>query len=221
MISHRNLFLTVMLAVSQTMCIWGKRLPVVAPEKVGLSSTLLQRADSAILQAIAEKEIPGAVLCVVRHDRIGYLKAYGNKQVWPEKLPMETGTVFDMASCSKSMSTAISVLILAQEGKIRLLDPVRMYVPGFQNWKDEDGETTTIRIQHLLTRHFGEDQLCAVGKRLQDIVHCDAALAYIRPYTVAVCKGYIRFFKMVQVGICTQISKIRLRILNFSHRQIP
>ena len=106
MISHRNLFLTVMLAVSQTMCIWGKRLPVVAPEKVGLSSTLLQRADSAILQAIAEKEIPGAVLCVVRHDRIGYLKAYVNKQVWPEKLPMETGTVFDMASCSKSSSTS-------------------------------------------------------------------------------------------------------------------
>ena len=164
MISHRNLFLTVMLAVSQTMCIWGKRLPVVAPEKVGLSSTLLQRADSAILQAIAEKEIPGAVLCVVRHDRIGYLKAYGNKQVWPEKLPMETGTVFDMASCSKSMSTAISVLILAQEGKIRLLDPVSMYVPGFQNWKDEDGETTTIRIQHLLTHTSGLPAYASVAE---------------------------------------------------------
>ena len=108
----RKITFAAILLFCQVTCLLGKRLPVVTPEKVGLSSVLLQRADSAIMQAVSDGEIPGAVLAVVRHNKIGYLKAYGNKQVWPEKIPMETGTVFDMASCSKSMSTAISILIL-------------------------------------------------------------------------------------------------------------
>ena len=164
MMSFRKFSFAAILILCHTACLLGKRLPVVAPEKVGLSSVLLQRADSAIMQAISEGQIPGAVLAVVRHNKIGYLKAYGNKQVWPEKIPMDTGTVFDMASCSKSMSTAISVLILCQEGKIRLLDPVSLYIPGFQNWTDADGETTTIRIQHLLTHTSGLPAYASVSE---------------------------------------------------------
>ena len=84
----------------------------VAPEQVGMDSQRLLWADEAINQAIAQKEIPGAVLAVVRHGKMAYLKAYGNKSLIPKVEPMTTATVFDMASCSKSMSTAICVATL-------------------------------------------------------------------------------------------------------------
>lgn len=127
----------------------------VRPERVGMSSERLLVADSIIQDAIHRGDIPGAVLAVVRHDKIAYLKAYGNRQVWPKVEPMTTGTVFDMASCSKAMSTALSALILCEEGKFRMLDPVSRYVSGFEDWKDASGETTTIRIHHLMTHTSG------------------------------------------------------------------
>ncbi len=127
----------------------------IKPEKVGMSSERLMTADSIINRAIQDGNIPGAVLAVVRHDKIAYLKAYGNRQVWPVVRPMTTNTIFDMASCSKAMSTALSALILCEEGKYRMLDAVNRYIPGFEDWKDESGSTTTIRIHHLLTHTSG------------------------------------------------------------------
>ena len=131
------------------------QLKQVRPEKVGMDSQKLLKADSIIEEAIKQGNIPGAVLAVVRHGKMAYLKAYGNRQVWPVVRPMTTNTIFDMASCSKAMSTAISALILCEEGKFRMLDAVNRYVPGFEDWKDESGGTTTIRIHHLMTHTSG------------------------------------------------------------------
>lgn len=130
-------------------------LRVVSPRKVHLSEDKLAKADSAILDAISRKEIPGAVLGIVRHGCMAYKKAYGCRQVYPTIEPMTTETIFDMASCSKSMSTAISVMQLCEKGMLRLTDPVANYIPDFSNWKDGEGNTTTIRVQHLLTHTSG------------------------------------------------------------------
>ena len=131
-------------------------LPRVAPEQVGMDSRHLQYADQAIETAIVEDGIPGAVLAVVRHGKMAYLKAYGNRRVYPKTEPMTTNTVFDMASCSKSMSTAISTLILAEQGKLRMLDPVSRYIPDFKDWESADGkEKQTIRIADLMTHTSG------------------------------------------------------------------
>lgn len=128
----------------------------VAPEQVGMDSRQLMYADEVVEKAIANKDIPGAVLAVVRHGKMAYLKAYGNKRVYPNTEPMTTGTIFDMASCSKSMSTAVCAMILAERGKIRMLDPVSLYIPGFKNWESEDGkEQKTIRIADLMTHTSG------------------------------------------------------------------
>lgn len=97
----------------------------VSPASVGLDASRLANADAAILKAIQHKDIPGAVLAVVRHGKMAWLKAYGNKEIYPKQLPMTTNTVFDMASCSKSMSTAISAMILIERGQLRLLDRVK------------------------------------------------------------------------------------------------
>lgn len=141
----------------------------VKPEQAGMDSKRLMLADSALIDAIERQDIPGAVLAVVRHGKMVWLKAFGNRQVYPDTLPMTTSTIFDMASCSKSMSTAICTMILEERGKIRLIDPVNRYIPGFENWKDENGEETTIRIKHLLTHTSGLHAyvgVASVGKQV-------------------------------------------------------
>ena len=86
---------------------------------------------------------------------MAYIKAYGNKRVYPKNEPMTETTVFDMASCSKAMSTAVCAMTLIDQGKIRLQDRVDQYVPGFEGWTDEKGGKTAIRIIDLMTHTSG------------------------------------------------------------------
>ena len=137
----------------------------VAPEQVGMDSRKLMYADEAIETAIANKDIPGAVLAVVRNGKMAYLKAYGNKRIYPSVEPMTTNTIFDMASCSKSMSTAVCTMILAEHGKLRMLDPVSLYIPNFKNWESADGkEKKVIRIADLMTHTSGLPPYAPVGE---------------------------------------------------------
>ncbi len=126
----------------------------VTPDLVGLDSIKLKSADTLIQSAIDKKEIPGAVLAIVRHGKMAYLKAYGNKQVYPILELMNVNTVFDMASCTKPMATAISAMILIERGKLHIGDNVNMYIPGFVS----TGNPTmneNIRILNLMTHTSG------------------------------------------------------------------
>lgn len=128
----------------------------VTPESVGMNSEKLAKADEIINASIANKEIPGAVLAVVKNSKLAYLKAYGNKSVYPDTVAMTENTVFDLASCSKVVGTAMSMAHLMERGGFRLTDKVSMYIPGFQPWTDpETGKTTDIRIIDLLTHSSG------------------------------------------------------------------
>ena len=77
---------------------------------------------------------------------------------------MTTETVFDMASCSKAMSTAISAWMLIEQGKLRLLDRVDKYIPGFENWKDSAGNVTSIRVVDLMTHVSGLPPYADINK---------------------------------------------------------
>ncbi|NDV81027.1 serine hydrolase [Bacteroides sp. 51] len=133
---------------------WGEA--VIAPELLNMDSRRLAYADEAILKSIENKEIPGAVLAVVHKGKLAYLKAYGNKQTYPSPIPMDVNTVFDMASVSKSMSTAISAMILIERGQLRMADPVVDFIPNFEDWKsEEDNYTVAIRVGDLLTHTSG------------------------------------------------------------------
>ena len=127
----------------------------VSPEQVGMDSKKLIYADSVILKAIGNKEIPGAVLAVVKDGKMAYLKAYGNKQVYPDTIPMDVNTVFDLASCTKPIATAVSAMILLERGQIRLEDRVSLYIPKFNGWVDSLGAKKNIRIVDLLTHTSG------------------------------------------------------------------
>lgn len=127
----------------------------VAPEQAGMNSRQLAYADKAIEEAIELEDIPGAVLAVVHQGKLAYLKAYGCKQTYPTAEPMDVHTVFDMASVSKSMSTAICAMILVERGQLRLSDPVTVYIPEFS------GE---IHVSDLLTHTSGLPPYAPVGE---------------------------------------------------------
>ena len=130
----------------------------VSPERMGMNSAKLAQIDREAALAIEEGNCPGAVVCVVREDKIVFLKAYGNKQVVPDTIPMTTNTIFDMASCSKCVGTTLSFMQLLENGYCRLSDPVKMYIPDYKPWTDpETGEVVDITIENLLTHTSGVD----------------------------------------------------------------
>lgn len=126
------------------------------PESHGMDSEKLAQVDRVINDAIAAKEIPGAVLSVVRGNDIVYLKAYGSKSVVPAVEPMTTETMFDLASVSKCVGTTLAFMQLIENGYVRLTDNVDRYIPNFKPWKDpESGETVDITIRDLLSHSSG------------------------------------------------------------------
>jgi Beta-lactamase class C and other penicillin binding proteins len=127
----------------------------VKPEQVGLDSEKLLYADVLIKEAILDEVIPGAVLAIVKDGKMAYLKAFGNKSIYPKKVPMDTNTIFDLASCSKSVGTAMCMAHLLERGGFRLNDKVNKYIPDFQPYISEKGEKIDIRIIHLLTHSSG------------------------------------------------------------------
>lgn len=133
----------------------AQQLARVSPESVGMSSKHLKYADEIIEKAISDNEIPGAVLGVVKNGKMAYLKAYGNKQVFPRTEKMDVNTVFDLASVTKPIATATSAMILIERGQLRLFDKVNLFIPNFQGWKTPEGKTIDIRVVDLLTHTSG------------------------------------------------------------------
>ena len=110
----------------------------------------LSNVDSIINQAVAEGNIPGAVLVVGHNGKVVYRKAYGSRALEPRREPMTLDTIFDLASLTKVIATTTAVMQLFEQGKIRLNDPVAKYLPEFaQNGKED------ITIRQLLTHYSG------------------------------------------------------------------
>lgn len=135
----------------------NERLNKISPAEAGMDAGRLAIIDTAVLHAIASKQLPGAVVLVGRNQSIVYHKAFGYRNIYQqaaEKMTLET--VFDMASVSKSVSTASAVWKLVETGKLRLWDHVNKYVPEFTSYQDSSGkEEIPPQIIHLLTHSSG------------------------------------------------------------------
>ncbi|HVF43325.1 MAG TPA: serine hydrolase domain-containing protein, partial [Pyrinomonadaceae bacterium] len=125
-------------------------LPTVAPAKVSMASERLAFIDAAVNDAIGRGQTPGAVVLVARRGGVVWRKAYGSRALIPAREAMTADTVFDLASLTKVVATATSVMILVERGKVRLGDPVSLYIPEL---KGEGREKVT--IEHLLTHRSG------------------------------------------------------------------
>ena len=108
-------------------------MPRAEPASLGFDADRLKRIDGAIDRAIEKGQVPGAVVLVGRRGAIAYARAAGRRAVSPGPEPMTRDTVFDMASLTKPVATATSVMILVEEGKLRLTDRLGRLLPEFDN----------------------------------------------------------------------------------------
>ncbi len=134
------------------------------PESVGFSSDRLAKIGEMLQYSIEKQQIPGAVAFVAKDGKIVYHKAFGNATSEGEKL--EKDDIFRIASQSKAI-TATAVMMLWEEGKFQLDDPISEYIPEFKdpqilesfNETDSSFQTTPakneITIRHLLTHTSG------------------------------------------------------------------
>ncbi len=167
----KNLFLSVLVLLTfgvsaQTKSV-KKSVPltVASPETAGMSADRLARIDHMCNEAIRNGEVPGIVALVARNGKIVYHKAFGMSDNQAGK-KMQTDDIFRIASQSKAI-TATAVMILWEEGKFQLDDPISKYIPEFKNpqvlrtFRYADTSWTAqpasreITIRHLLTHTSG------------------------------------------------------------------
>jgi CubicO group peptidase (beta-lactamase class C family) len=132
------------------------------PEDVGLSTERLRRIHETMRRHMDAHQISGAVTLVVRRGRIAHLEAHGLMDV-DSKKPMDKHSIFRVYSMSKPV-TGVAILMLMEEGKVRLNDPVSKFIPEFNGMKVAaawEGQFYTmpasrdITIQDVLTHVSG------------------------------------------------------------------
>jgi CubicO group peptidase (beta-lactamase class C family) len=142
-------------------------LPTATPESVGLSSERLGRISEVLKADIAKGVIPGAVLLVSRHGKVAHFEALGNLDPQAKTL-MGKDAIFRIYSMTKPI-TSVCIMMLFEEGKLALSDPVAKYIPEFKDVqvgeekRDADGKVTLelvaakrpITIQDLLRHTSG------------------------------------------------------------------
>src|SRR5262245_65356111 len=127
----KNVFVTVVLVAAIGI---GATLraaaPTVRPEDVGLSADRLKRVTELMQRLIDAKTFSGAVTLVARNGRIAHFEAQGLMDLESKK-PMQKDAIFRIMSMTKPV-VGVAVLMLVEEGKIRLTDPVTKFIPELQ-----------------------------------------------------------------------------------------
>lgn len=142
-----------------------QKLTNATPSSVGVSSDRLARLDTMCNYVVANNQVPGMVVLVARKGKIIYHKAFGMADNKAKKA-MTKDAIFRIASQTKAI-TATAVMMLWEEGKFRLDDPISKYIPEFKKtgvlatFNEKDSSFTTkpaskpITIRHLLTHTSG------------------------------------------------------------------
>ncbi len=149
----------------------AKELPVAKPESVGMSSVKLEKVDSAVQSLIDQKKLAGASVMITRHGKVAYFKTFGKADVETDK-PMREDNIFRIYSMTKAITTT-GAMILHEEGKLGLDDPISNYLPefkGVQVWSAEGPHAPkrepTIRdlMRHTAGLTYGESSDAALAK---------------------------------------------------------
>jgi serine-type D-Ala-D-Ala carboxypeptidase len=125
-------------------------LPSKSPDAVGMSSTRLQRIDRIVGKAIKAGGFPGGAVVIGRRGATVLEKGFGSLS-WSDKSPViPSRTLYDLASLTKVVATTTAIMILYDEGKVRLEDPVSKFLPSFAGGAKDD-----ITVQLLLEHRSG------------------------------------------------------------------
>lgn len=118
--------------------------------QAGMDLAMESRIEHVVARSMERGDMAGCVVLVGRRQGIVFERAYGNRSVEPDLEPMTIDTVFDLASLTKPIATATSVMILVERGELRLQDKVAKFFPEFAAHGKEN-----ITIEHLLVHSGG------------------------------------------------------------------
>lgn len=141
------------LAILISAPVWSQGLPTTSPEAVGLSSERLQRIAATVQREIDNQHIAGAVTLVARKGRVAWLKGQGSMDREAGKA-MRPDAIFRICSMTKPITT-LAAMLLYEDGRFLLEDPVSKYLPEFKNprvlVKPSSGQPYTIPASHEIT----------------------------------------------------------------------
>lgn len=218
----RNWLVCALLLIS--VCIasaaFAKGLPAAVPEAVGLSSERLNIIDTVLKADIEKGKIEGAVALVARKGKIAYYKSFGmrNKE---KGLPMEKDSIFRIHSMTKSVIGA-AIMILLEEGKLVLSDPVAKYIPSFKDIevvdkieqktitsKDKDGKEVKKVVDVVASTRKPKNVMT-----IQDLLRHTSGLSYWFWPPAAIRNMYLeaglRGFEGTVAEMCDKLAKIPL-----------
>jgi uncharacterized protein YbbC (DUF1343 family)/CubicO group peptidase (beta-lactamase class C family) len=121
-----------------------------APKPKKKAADALPQVDAIVREAVAQHQVPGAVVLIGHHGHVIYRKAFGWRSLEPRRERMTANTIFDLASLTKVIATTPCVMQLVEEGKIRLNDPVVRYMPEFGVNGKQD-----ITVRQLMVHYSG------------------------------------------------------------------
>jgi CubicO group peptidase (beta-lactamase class C family) len=166
MVRSRSAFLCVLtVLIALAPAVSGQGLPQASPESIGLCQERLDRITAVMHKHVEEGRIAGAVAMVARNGKAAYLQSVG-MQDREKQIEMSPGTIFRIASMTKPI-TSVAVMMLYEEGKLQLRDPLSKFIPEFGDVKvlasagdgsARDGVVPAkrpITIRHLLTHTSG------------------------------------------------------------------
>jgi CubicO group peptidase (beta-lactamase class C family) len=171
-------------------------LPTVKPEKVGLSTERLGRLTHGMQEFVDQRRVAGLVALVARDGRVAYLQAFGKANA-AKGLPMQTDSIFRIASQSKAVTSA-AVMMLHEEGRFLLDDAVSKYIPEFG----------AARVAVPATEKSGKAYTTVPVKRpitIRDLLTHSAGISYgdglaKEEYAAAGIQGWFLADKTVPVG---------------------
>ncbi len=157
----------------------------------------MNRLDEIFQDAISDGTFPGGVLLVGDHERVRFEKSYGTLSK-DSKEDVSIDTVYDVASMTKVVATTPAIMKLIEDGKLRLYDPVKLFVDGF-----ETDEKREIRIFHLLTHTSGlppysEGWKYARDRELLKIINSTVPINPIGTKYVYSCLNFITLMEVVE-----------------------
>lgn len=143
--------LTLAISIVSAAPSWSQGLPTATPEEVGLSSARLAKITDTIKGEVAKGRYPGAVALIARRGKVAYFEAIGQRD--PQSgAPMTKDAIFRLYSMTKPF-TSVSALMLVEDGKILLNDPVSKYLPKLANlqvsaprYDTETGKLTYVNV---------------------------------------------------------------------------
>ena len=135
--------------VASSAAIFSADLDKAAPDSVGLSAARLARVDAALKPYIDNKQLAGAVVAIARKNKTVYMKSFGAADIDSNKA-MTNDAIFRIASMTKPV-TSVAVMMLYEEGKFLLDDPIAKFIPEFKEPKVLMADGTTVPAKREIT----------------------------------------------------------------------